>query len=354
MTLGNPAPLGLLAFGMTTAMLMFVDTGWAEPEFEELISGYAVFLGGLLQIMVAIFELIKGSSFSFAVFGCYGAFWLGWAIVFLQNHSLASDYGDVNYTTGRTLWFTQWGLLTACFFVITLRKNICLIVVFALLVITFFLLAAATSTGNPNVRTAAGYFGFFTAVGAWYTGVAELVNEEWGRNVLPGLQPMITPERFQITKETISKKRTSYDSKTNTLFLQFRGLQIKSVDDVEAIKDGVEEAILKSGAPNNKVHIVVDYEDVLIHDDILQQYWDMVAELERNYYLSARRFHVTSFGTRPSNINTMPRAGSSTALHLVAASTAAAAASSSSPVRVQPMHHTLVAGSMPKTDSMNC
>lgn len=306
-SLGNPAPLGLLAFGMTTAMLMFVDTGWAESEFQELVSGYAIFLGGLLQVLVAIFELCKGSSFSFAVFGCYGAFWLGWAFVYIQTDSLASDYGQVNYSTGRTLWFVQWGILTLCFWIITWRKNICLIIVFALLVMTFFLLAAATSTGNENVRTAGGYFGFLTAIGAWYTGVAELVNEEWGRNVLPGLEPRVSPERFQITKETIVKKRTSYDAKTNTLFLQFRGLQIKSQQDVEAIQEGVEEAILKSKAPNNKVHVVVDYEDVLIHDEVISEYWEMVASLEKKYYLSARRFHVTSFGTRPSNTASIPR-----------------------------------------------
>lgn len=37
--LGNPAPLGLFAFGMTTAMLMYVDMGWVEHEFEQTVCG---------------------------------------------------------------------------------------------------------------------------------------------------------------------------------------------------------------------------------------------------------------------------------------------------------------------------
>ena len=65
------------------------------------------------------------SSFSFCVFACYGAFWLGWALVVLQNESLASSFAEVNYTTGRTLWLIEWGILTSCFFVIALRKNVC-------------------------------------------------------------------------------------------------------------------------------------------------------------------------------------------------------------------------------------
>jgi GPR1/FUN34/yaaH family len=39
MTLGNPAPFGLLCFGMTTAFLMYIELGWCEEEFEISIVG---------------------------------------------------------------------------------------------------------------------------------------------------------------------------------------------------------------------------------------------------------------------------------------------------------------------------
>jgi hypothetical protein len=295
--LGNPAPLGLLSFGMTTAMLMYVDMGWAETEFEEMVAGYAIFYGGLGQLLVAILEIIKGSSFSFAVFGSYAAFWLGWGLVFLQNHSTTSDFGGSStYENGKTLWFVQWGVLTACFLIMTLRKNTCLIVVFSLLTTTFFLLAAASGSGNDNVKKVGGYMGFATAVGAWYTGVAELINEEYGRHILPGLKPIHSPERFVISKESM-QARCSYDSKSNTMFLQFRGIQVKSHQNVQAIRDAVVAAIQSTGSKLSKVHVVVDYEDVYIADAIVDEYWQMVADLEREYYLSAKRFHISSFGT---------------------------------------------------------
>jgi len=199
---------------------------------------------------------------SFAVFGSYGAFWLGWAFVFTQNHLSTSGFGDGDYTDGKTAYFIQWGVLTSCFFAISLRKNICVMTVLGLLALTFFMLAAASGSGDDGVRKAAGYIGFLTAIAAWYTAIAELVNEEYGKHLLPGLQPIVSPERFKITKEGIVK-RTSYDTKTNTMFLQFRGLQIKSEQDVLAIKLGVEEAIGMAKAPDNKVHVVADYEDVL-------------------------------------------------------------------------------------------
>jgi succinate-acetate transporter protein len=296
MVLGNPAPLGLLAFGMTTAMLMYVEMGWVEAEFEQLIFGYAIFLGGVCQILVAIFEILKGSSFSFAVFGCYGAFWLGWGIVYVESHRSTSNFDASTYQNGKTAWLVQWGVLSACFWIITLRKNICLITVFSLLTTTFFLLAAASGSGNGHVKKAAGYIGFLTAIAAWYTGVAELINEEYGQHLLPGLTPIRKPERFNITKESIAT-RISYDERTNTLFLTFRGMQIKTDSDIRAISEGVEEAIKEAKAPDDKVHVVVDYKDVLLADDKVDAYWTMVDKLERQYYLSASRFHVSSFGT---------------------------------------------------------
>lgn len=296
--IGNPAPLGLLAFGMTTAMLMFVEMGWVETDAQVMIFGYALFLGGLCQLLVGIFELFKGASFPFAVFGCYGSFWLAWAIVLLtKNFGEAAYY----YPMAQAAVHAQWGVITSCFFVITLRKNICLVVVFALLAITFFLLAVASGTESVSVTTAAGYVGFFTAIAAFYTGIAELINEEWGRHILPGLKPLYTPEREFLTSTNI-QKRISYDSRSNTMLLYFRSIHVRSMDDVAVVREAVSAAIQSTEVPNKKVHVIVDYKDAFISDSVASAYWKMVANLQKQYYLSVRRFDGTAFGDNASNI----------------------------------------------------
>lgn len=298
MAIGNPAPLGLLAFGMTTMLLMYVDMGWVEGEFQEMVIGYAFFYGGLCQLLAGIFELLRGSTFPFAVFGSYGAFWMGWGFAHHMNEADEFTFSG-DYSNGKTAWLIQWGLLTFCFWVVSLRKNVCLMVVLGLLSWTFFLLAAANASGNDGVKKAAGAIGFLTAIAAWYTAMAEIINEEWGRHVLPGLHPLHAPERIAISKDSIIK-RADYDSKSKTLFLQFRGMQIKSRQDVLAIKEGVEEVI--KGTGESRVHVVVDYADVVLLDDIASDYWDMVNGLQNNYYLSAKRFHISSFGTKSRNL----------------------------------------------------
>ena len=303
--------------------LMYVEMGWCETDFEVSIAGTAMALGGLGQVLVAIFEILKGSSFSFAVFGCYGFFWMGWALVFIERNRNNTDFYDASFQDGNTLWFTQWGVLTSCFWVVTWRKNYALITVFFFLMMTFFFLAIANAQDSDEIRKTAGYFGFVTACGAFYTGVAvspvgtrvlflwllfhdhshriarvlqELINEEYGRSLLPGLRPIYRPQRIELTEDAISK-RIEYDSKSNTILLQFRGLQIRNLDHVDAIKRGVEDAILAAKTPDNRVHVVADYQNTYISEDVAEAYWNMAKDLENKYYLSATRFHVSSFGT---------------------------------------------------------
>lgn len=298
--LGNPAPLGLFAFGVTTALLMYVDAGWVEPEFEQFVAGYAIYYGGMCQIIVAIFELLKGSTFSGAVFGSYGAFWLGWAAIVFETHNADSTFVPIKaYPEGKAAWLATFGMLTVGFYPVILRKNMCLIVTFALLIATFFLLSAATATGNAPLKEAAGYVGFLCAFCAWYTGFAEIVNEEYGRMILPGLSPMVVASQERITKEFMLS-RGSYNFRTNTLFLSFRYIQIKTIDDVKAIKDAVEEIITTNASKDNhggKVHVMVDYDHTFIGHDVADEYWTMVQDLQERYYLSASRFHVSSFDT---------------------------------------------------------
>lgn len=299
--LGNPAPLGLLAFGMTTLMLMYVEMGWVETDFEAVVYGTAVFFGGIGQFLVAIIEIIKGSSFSFAVFASYGFFWLAWAATFVERQKTTSLLGEFEYKDGMTAFFIQWGVLTNCFWIITWRKNKALILIFFLLTSTFYLLALANATGEVEIQKAAGYFGFMTACGAFYTGVAELINEEWGRDVMPGLAPIHLPERLVVNNESIAK-RISYDKMSNTLMLYFKGLHINTPEAVDAVMEEVEKAILASGAPKNKVHVIADYKEVVISKDVVKQYWLGAQRLEKQYYLSVRRFAVSSFGTTQQSV----------------------------------------------------
>ncbi len=176
----NPAPLGLLAFGLTTVLLNLHNAGIFE--MNSMILAMGIFYGGLAQVIAGIMESKKNNTFGMTAFISYGFFWLtlvglivmpklGWV-------AAASEQAMVAY-------LIMWGVFTGLLFFGTLVISRALQFVFATLTILFFLLAAGDATGNASLKTFTGYEGIICGASAIYAGVGSLLNEMYGRPVLP-------------------------------------------------------------------------------------------------------------------------------------------------------------------------
>src|ERR1041384_27852 len=73
-TTGNPAPLGLLGFGMTTVLLNLHNAGFYD--LNSMILAMGICYGGAAQIVAGIMEWRKGNTFATTAFLSYGLFWL--------------------------------------------------------------------------------------------------------------------------------------------------------------------------------------------------------------------------------------------------------------------------------------
>ena len=82
-------------------------------------------------------------------------------------------------------YLVMWGVFTGVMFIGTLRLNRALQVVFGTLTILFFLLAAGDATGNHALKIFTGYEGVFCGLSAIYTGLAQVLNEVYGKTILP-------------------------------------------------------------------------------------------------------------------------------------------------------------------------
>jgi len=82
-------------------------------------------------------------------------------------------------------YLSVWGFFTLLLFFGTLRLSKALQFVFGSLVILFALLAVARATGNESIETLAGYEGIICGASAVYTGIAQVLNEVYGRVVWP-------------------------------------------------------------------------------------------------------------------------------------------------------------------------
>lgn len=177
---GNPAPLGLCAFGMTTVLLNLANAGIIELSTMVLAMG--IFYGGLAQVIAGIIEAKKNNTFGLTAFTSYGFFWLSLVALILMGKS---GWFDAPSSKGMCAYLALWGLFTLCLFFGTLKLTRALQFVFGTLVILFALLAIEKGSGNAGVGKLAGYEGILCGLIAIYTGVANLLNELFGKTVLP-------------------------------------------------------------------------------------------------------------------------------------------------------------------------
>ena len=180
-TTGNPAPLGLLGFGMTTVLLNLHNAGFYE--LNSMILAMGICYGGAAQIIAGIMEWKKGNTFATTAFVSYGLFWLSLvALIVLPKIGWGAPSND----TAMAAYLAMWGLFTAVMFLGTLRLNRALQVVFVTLTILFFMLAIGDFTGaSPGFRHLTGYEGIFCGFSAIYAGLAQVLNELFGKTVLP-------------------------------------------------------------------------------------------------------------------------------------------------------------------------
>jgi uncharacterized protein len=181
-TTANPAPLGLLGFGMTTVLLNLHNAGFYSVN--SMIIGMGIFMGGIAQIFAGLQEWKKNNTFGATAFTAYGSFWLSLVALWLiPKTSFGAAYASDEKSVG--FYLLLWGIFTLFMFIGTLRSNRMLQVVFFTLTILFFLLAAADFTGNTTLHTIAGYEGIFCGLSAFYGCVAQVLNEVYGKTVLP-------------------------------------------------------------------------------------------------------------------------------------------------------------------------
>ena len=178
--LANPGPLGLMGFGMTTVLLNIHNAGFFT--LGAMILAMGLCYGGIAQVIAGILEFKKGNTFGLTAFTSYGFFWISLVVlIVLPKMGLATAPSSLEMGC----YLTMWGIFTAFMFVGTLKSNFVLKFVFASLTLLFALLATHHFSGSELIGRIAGFEGIICGLSAIYLAMAEVINEQFGRTVLP-------------------------------------------------------------------------------------------------------------------------------------------------------------------------
>lgn len=173
----NPAPLGLFAFGLTTALLQVKHTRLGGDTSEDLSGtdnftfGFAMFFGGLLQLIAGLHEQKRNNIFGYTAFQVYGGFWM--SVGASRFLAVIAD-APVNSQAVQAM-LCLMGIFTFIMLIMTFVMNVTISLLFFLLMSTFFLLAGGVE--NTKVDKAAGWVGMATAAVAYWLASAELFND---------------------------------------------------------------------------------------------------------------------------------------------------------------------------------
>lgn len=179
-TTANPAPLGLMAFGMTTVLLNFHNAGFFA--LGTMILSMGIFYGGIAQIIAGAMEWKKNNTFGTLAFTSYGLFWISLVGLLVMPQL---GLGEAASDSAMVAYLSMWGLFTGVMFIATLKLNRALQFIFGSLTLLFILLALGHATGNSTITQIAGYEGIICGLSSIYTGLAQLLNEVYGRVVAP-------------------------------------------------------------------------------------------------------------------------------------------------------------------------
>jgi hypothetical protein len=194
----DPAPLGLAAFALTTFLLSAANAKWMNTATGDAWLGYAFAYGGLCQLLAGMWEFRNRNVFGATAFSTYGGFWIGlglWALLVAPAPAGAGPVAAAAHAAA-TVKDLGWILLAFAIFntymlLWSTLVNAAVFAVFLTLEATEVILFIGFFANNTSVTKIGGYVGVLTALVAWYTSAAIVVNTmRGGAQTLPVGKPL--------------------------------------------------------------------------------------------------------------------------------------------------------------------
>lgn len=187
-----PSILGLFGFAVATFMVAANLVGWFGNSTTTplILAPFAFTFGGVAQFLAAMWSYRARDALATAMHGAWGSFWMAFGIyeLFVGLGGLPSLTGTAASGVAATaigFWFIGLAAVTWTGTFAAMVENAAVSLVLLALAIASTLLAIGLLTGAGVVQTIGGYFWIASAVLAWYTASAMLLEATHRRVVMP-------------------------------------------------------------------------------------------------------------------------------------------------------------------------
>jgi succinate-acetate transporter protein len=181
-----PSILGLFGFAGATFMVAAHLAGWYGGSVtEELLAPFAATFGGIAQFTAGMWAYKARDGLATAMHGMWGSFWIGFGLLELlfATGAISAPSGAAFPALG--YWFIVLAAITFVGAVAALSENMGLVSVLSTLAVGSVVLAIGFLVGSSILLTIGGWILILSAILAFYTASALLLEGTSGREVLP-------------------------------------------------------------------------------------------------------------------------------------------------------------------------
>ncbi|CAK9437804.1 uncharacterized protein LODBEIA_P21820 [Lodderomyces beijingensis] len=184
----NPAPLGLCAFALTNLVICLYNARAMGITIPNAIAGLGCFYGGGIQMLAGFGEFWTGNTFAFTALTSYGAYWISYAVLFLDSFGIKQAYeGTGQWEQAQALFMLPWVIITFLLWLNTLKSTVAFSGLFFFLLMTYILFTAGLMTGNFGCTRAGSVMGVITSTFAWWNAFAGVATPYNSYFLLPSI-----------------------------------------------------------------------------------------------------------------------------------------------------------------------
>jgi succinate-acetate transporter protein len=185
----NPGAVGMAGFGLPAVLLGLINAGLLPAAGESVVIPLAG-TGGVIQLIAGLLEYKQGSTYGTTVFLSFGAFWLWYALLLILGQNGVLNLKGATSSIGAALLL--WGAVVFYFWIVSFRLSRQVWATLLLAAAALILAGSGILLGAPGLSRLGGWTSIATGLLGFYGSFAILMNEAFGRIVLPlGVTPIL-------------------------------------------------------------------------------------------------------------------------------------------------------------------
>jgi hypothetical protein len=188
--LTDPTTLGLFGLALTTLVASSQKLGITDGLC--LLLPWALFLGGIAQLIASMFDFKHNNLFGSTAFAAYGLFWIGMGMTWLiRMGSFGEELAASADTKQLGFVFIGYLFLTIVFTISGLKMSKVMFSLLLLICILFLTLAIEAFTGSCFWRLGAAYSELAISLVTFYALAAKYLNSFFGKEILCVGKPIL-------------------------------------------------------------------------------------------------------------------------------------------------------------------